>query len=954
MQYAYYSATCLSVMNRANVLDGVIVPVFQAIYTILHFLAGIFWTLNQALILVGYFLMTLTNWLVADAFKPLIEQVVNQTDGLLLPIFTIAMLVLAITYLVSVFAQIKIVEMRSALMWLLFAVFIFQFAPELYEGMEQLRRGLGGEFYTAGYNSLDGETGSIEGLNNIGVSAQVAMDTPINEFGAFVNFDTSIDGLDVAMAYLYASGCDVLRTSGCIELGWLPSEWYLTASGHAYFDNLKSGTFYPTMTNDERQASLSRASDGIWRAFSGVIVSFFGLLEQVIHLILAIAMGFSFVSLGIAVLFAFFKRTETITWAVFNMIVELFVQSIITSVLLSVVLTFVIIGAGTGNAVLLLGSSFVMIIFMVLLIRGALTALSRSINGLIGALSTAAGGALGTLTGAGSDVMSGIGAGVGAAAALQRGASLGQAAGLLLSGNQTLTRAAQYGQHAFGPDSTLGQLSADIFAGSSAANLVGRTAGGFLIEPNDSDADDDKPTSGSQYSAESRYQERPRGSYGRLPRTDRRLDFPALGTPIHAQDSEDGMDTEDGRAERSGQALSSPNSITRMLPHDNKADPVDIPTAPSMPPIGFGLPSLPQPDHLPEPSLPANFQPSPQAAAFVDDVERAFPGSSGRSPAGSPSSGLSAADVAKIDASDDDDFANLSADMTAAVSAYAARTGGIPAALPSPISAASSTSERDDLTSIRGIGPHTQRRLNEAGVNTYEDLASASPATLQAIEPRLKTDRAERMISDAAALVPSGDHRDHRASSGVSEPADDLTAIRGIGSHTQARFNNAGINTYADLAAASPETLQSLVPRLSADNAARFVAEAGTLSASAGSSVGGLSTGDVAKIDASDDDDFAQLGNSITAKASSSTDTASDREAAGVSSVSPAPTHAPDNSVPPSISAPVASPAATVNTSMTDNNARTGSDLASTVSGAYPTVTPDFAAISTGLAAALR
>jgi predicted flap endonuclease-1-like 5' DNA nuclease len=38
-----------------------------------------------------------------------------------------------------------------------------------------------------------------------------------------------------------------------------------------------------------------------------------------------------------------------------------------------------------------------------------------------------------------------------------------------------------------------------------------------------------------------------------------------------------------------------------------------------------------------------------------------------------------------------------------------------------------------DLTKVKGVGPEIQKALNEAGINTYSDLAKASPEQLQAI-----------------------------------------------------------------------------------------------------------------------------------------------------------------------------------------------------------------------------
>ena len=66
------------------------------------------------MLLVGYYLMALTDWLINAAFAPLLTQVINQTGGLLAPIFTIAMLALAITVLVMGLYPLPLSEIMHA------------------------------------------------------------------------------------------------------------------------------------------------------------------------------------------------------------------------------------------------------------------------------------------------------------------------------------------------------------------------------------------------------------------------------------------------------------------------------------------------------------------------------------------------------------------------------------------------------------------------------------------------------------------------------------------------------------------------------------------------------------------------------------------------------------------------------------------------------------------------
>ena len=477
-------------------LDTAIIPILQALYTILHSVAAIFWWIDQAILLVGFYITALTDWLVNTAMSPLISSVSNQTMSLLAPVFVLAMTVLGITYLLAVFGTIQIVSLRSAVLWLLFAAFVYQVGPQLYQGTESFRRGLGGLFYEEGISALSSGATDIAVLAQIGTSDEALMQAPANQFGAWLPYDTSVDGLDVAMAYLYADGCDVIRSGGCIVVGTLPYRWYYPGSAPDYFDNTAAPAFYPVMTNDERMESLEKAAAGIWRLASGVIVTIFGLIEQVIHFVLAVAMGIAYVSLMVGVLFAFFKRTEPIAWSVFDLVIELFIQSIVTSLLLSLVISFVIIGAATGNAVVLFGSSFIGLVLAVVLLMGALKGMQASVNRLLGAMSQATGGNIGA-AGRFSSVAASL---TGGATALAGGATLGQAAGIALSGTQA-AQTAYYASAAFGQDSALGSLASQVFEGASAGRIVSPVVAGLMVprmsrqrEDSQAHTDDDDET----------------------------------------------------------------------------------------------------------------------------------------------------------------------------------------------------------------------------------------------------------------------------------------------------------------------------------------------------------------------------------------------------------------------------------------------------------------------------
>ncbi len=125
--------------------------------------------------------------------------------------------------------------------------------------------------------------------------------------------------------------------------------------------------------------------------------------------------------------------------------------------------------------------------------------------------------------------------------------------------------------------------------------------------------------------------------------------------------------------------------------------------------------------------------------------------------------------------------------------------------------------QQDDLTLIRGIGPFIERKLNELGIFTYEQLAALDDELIEqltvAIEffpGRIKRDdwvgQARRLSTikkenpgalSAEALFPDN--------------PEDLTIIEGIGPKIAGLLKENGIRTWEDLAAAPVERLRHIL-----------------------------------------------------------------------------------------------------------------------------------------------
>ncbi len=125
----------------------------------------------------------------------------------------------------------------------------------------------------------------------------------------------------------------------------------------------------------------------------------------------------------------------------------------------------------------------------------------------------------------------------------------------------------------------------------------------------------------------------------------------------------------------------------------------------------------------------------------------------------------------------------------------------------------------DDLTKIEGIGPKIAEKLNEAGVNSYADLAGTDTDKIKEILAAAGGRFASHdpgTWSKQAEMAAAGNWDDLNAwqdelDGGKEVKAEDLTKIEGIGSKIGGLLNDAGIKTFAALAATEVEKIKEIL-----------------------------------------------------------------------------------------------------------------------------------------------
>ena len=114
--------------------------------------------------------------------------------------------------------------------------------------------------------------------------------------------------------------------------------------------------------------------------------------------------------------------------------------------------------------------------------------------------------------------------------------------------------------------------------------------------------------------------------------------------------------------------------------------------------------------------------------------------------------------------------------------------------------------EPADFSLLGDVDSDLAERLHLAGIDSVEALAAADPAALS-VTTGLERDEAESWIARAAML---------RVTASAPTPTplgyqDDLTRVRGIGPRYAALLGEAGIHSYDDLVAASPDQLRDII-----------------------------------------------------------------------------------------------------------------------------------------------
>lgn len=320
-------------------------PLHDGLYPLIRFGAAAIWQLNRVLLLVAYQLDIARAWVVDTALAGAFSLVVGHVELPLRGMLLLALWVFGICYFLTPFFSLRLVDLRRLLAYLLVASLLVQSGGTWLSGVERLRSSLGSALLTS-TQSLGGAPLVAARDGELSAMDQPLYDGTANAICAAPTLARRPDGQrhadDLAARFLFADAVDLHcpgRRGPADDLpdGFVDDGRYFVNGGLA------------ELSEAERHARMALGYQGIVRQAQGIVPSLAAVLEMATNLLFALAMAAAWISIPIALLFAFFLHTEGIFAALVRRLVQILVQSWTVSVLLGLALSLLMTAADAGS-----------------------------------------------------------------------------------------------------------------------------------------------------------------------------------------------------------------------------------------------------------------------------------------------------------------------------------------------------------------------------------------------------------------------------------------------------------------------------------------------------------------------------------------------------------------------------------------------------------------------------
>jgi hypothetical protein len=351
-------------------------PLHDGIYALIRYLAAFLWAINRILLLLAYQVDVIRIWIVEEGLRGAFGIVIGEVELPLRGVVLLALWVFGICYFLIPWVNVRLVDIRRVLSYLLVASVLIQSGGEWLASLERVRGGLGAALLTSA-RRLDGPQ-----LVATRDGEMAAMDQPIYDGAA--NAVCATNGLaqrqhgerhadDLAARFLFADAVDIHCPARRMPADQLPDGFY--ENGRYFVEDGLSALSEP-----ERQARIQLGLDGVTRQAQGLLPALAAALEMAINLLFALALATTWLSIPIALLFAFFLHTEGIFGALVRRLAQIFIQSWTISVLLGIALALLMAAADAGSVGGYLAAALVCVGLMIAFALAAVRSLGDALD----------------------------------------------------------------------------------------------------------------------------------------------------------------------------------------------------------------------------------------------------------------------------------------------------------------------------------------------------------------------------------------------------------------------------------------------------------------------------------------------------------------------------------------------------------------------------------------------
>ncbi|HEX6293019.1 MAG TPA: hypothetical protein VFZ66_27800 [Herpetosiphonaceae bacterium] len=314
-------------------------------------LMALLWDINQTLLLVARNVEALREWLIAEVLGTAFDAIIA---GIQFP-FWIAAAIAWLVFVVGYFLQALVdglqwVSLKRLIQYGGLALFLFQVGSQAVSATEQIRVSAGRGFAQIAGTSINQVTEDLDFY----AADDSSMDAPHTIYGGDVcpglSTQRSTPGLylnDLAANYLWADAKDIHCPDQAEGRADVPVEF-----GNRYAPP-------PMQIDDEepevRQRKMKLAWDGVSRLGWGLPLATAGLIEQIMHLLFALALASTWIGLLIGLLFALFVATEGMFKAHLQGIITTWKTAWLGSFWMALVLGVLYLAALSGSGVIVGG-----------------------------------------------------------------------------------------------------------------------------------------------------------------------------------------------------------------------------------------------------------------------------------------------------------------------------------------------------------------------------------------------------------------------------------------------------------------------------------------------------------------------------------------------------------------------------------------------------------------------